>query len=68
MGNAIQVASYHSRKPTSACKCGHTGDGANSSHNDSLALGHGSCRIKDCQCKRFTWSHWLPDFEKLLKE
>jgi len=48
--------------PQSYCKCGHTGDGVGSQHEDQYAPGHGPC--KKCSCKRFTWDEWTPEFAK----
>ncbi len=49
-------------KPTrSICVCTHVGDCPNSDHGDSkLELGHGPCKVKDCNCKRFVWKGFMP--------
>lgn len=51
--------------PMSVCTCGHTGDGRNSQHYDTVALGHGACKI--CTCKKFTWSRWIGLPEKPIE-
>lgn len=49
----------------SICQCGHKGDGDNSEHDGYN--GHGKCNVKGCNCNRFTWKSFIPEFLKLLK-
>lgn len=37
------------------CSCGHR----KSEHNDTLARGHGSCKV--CGCRKFTWVKFIFD-------
>lgn len=58
---------YAKLLPRAICACGHTGDGANSQHEDSTYTpGHGRC--KECNCIQFSWRKWVPEFEDLLKK
>lgn len=41
--------------PQSWCICGHTGDGPNSEHADTVEPGHGKCIHSSCPCSKFTW-------------
>jgi hypothetical protein len=51
--------------PKSVCKCGHTGDGNESSHLGRLVdNGHGKCML--CPCQQFTWKKFLPAFQEFL--
>jgi len=54
----MNLMQYMQIYPMSNCTCGHTGDGANSQHEDLMPGGHGQCKIPDCNCKRFTWASW----------
>jgi hypothetical protein len=45
-------------EPASVCKCGHTGDGPNSQHNNTTEAGHGMCLVDGCECMGFTWDHF----------
>ena len=60
-------------KPKSICTCGHTGDGEDSQHEGQvvgplhLNNGHGSCKVKGCDCQQFTWKEFLPWFEERLQ-
>ena len=47
------IKAFSDHHPKSVCRCGHTGDGGNSAHLDTLQKGHGPCT--DCTCKQFTW-------------
>lgn len=49
--------------PRSRCTCGHVGDGPESNHRDGFQAGHGACIIEGCDCRKFTWDHFLPVFE-----
>lgn len=49
----------------SVCTCGHLGDGPNSQHHDTLAHGHGGCKVKGCKCGKFTWAGWKAEIKKL---
>lgn len=53
-------------KPKSKCTCEHTGDGKNSQHEDGFQNGHGMCR--ECDCPRFTWKAFTPEYESYLNE
>jgi hypothetical protein len=52
--------------PRSFCECGHTGDGPNSQHADSVhgARGHGKCLYRDCPCGKFTWDRFIRPYAK----
>ena len=39
------------------CKCGHL----RSEHNDTLAIGHGDCKV--CECFKFTWTGFIYKIE-----
>lgn len=56
---------YSAENPKSVCQCGHTGDGANSEHDDSLQAGHGACF--ECECVKFTWTKFTPEYDKMMK-
>jgi hypothetical protein len=59
---------YSERAPKSICKCGHTGDGANSQHAGELARGHGSCLAPDCKCEKFSWAGSTEEFTQFLAQ
>ena len=52
----------------SLCACGHTGDKAMQddsavpTDHDGL-IGHGACNRMGCECFKFTWAKFLPEFE-----
>ena len=48
-------------EPKSVCTCGHTGDGPNSQHADSISHGHGRCTVEGCDCEQFTWARFVDD-------
>jgi len=48
----------------SFCECGHTGDGDNSQH--AGLLGHGPCKHPNCNCVKFTWVTFVPEYEKQI--
>lgn len=52
----------------SICKCGHSGDGQDSQHQDACLppFGHGPCRVRRCGCRKFKWAYWMPAFEAAL--
>ena len=52
--------------PKSICVCGHTGDGVDSLHADTLIKGHGACKVPGCDCKRFTWDRWTDTVKDYL--
>jgi hypothetical protein len=55
----------------SVCTCGHLGDGPNSQHLDTMAEGHGPCKVKGCKCNtrgKFTWNGWKPELVKLSED
>lgn len=54
--------------PMSVCRCGHTGDGGNSEHRDSIQRGHGACKVVGCTCRMFTWVKWTDKTESMLKK
>lgn len=54
----------NSNEPRSVCVCGHTGDGFNSEHEDSIVGGHGSCTVEGCDCQQFTWGGFLEEKNK----
>jgi hypothetical protein len=55
-------------KPKSICKCGHTGDGPKSKHEDLRAEdGAGKCKVKGCDCDRFTWKNFTESFAEYIK-
>lgn len=54
------------RSGISICKCGHKGDGSNSEHKNSFSPGHGSCKL--CNCERFTWSSFTPEWIRNVVE
>lgn len=62
----IDTTEYH--LPKSQCSCGHTGDGENSQHADTVQIGHGKCMVRDCECKKFSWFGFLPHFSKWKKK
>lgn len=70
------TAEYGKSAPKSMCVCGHSGDGAHSDHsNDSpvfmrkpVVIGHGRCKMKKCECERFTWKAFTLPFEMALKK
>jgi len=57
-------------EPRSYCACGHTGDGPQSQHapiafahpNALRGEGAGQCTVRDCPCKRFTWTCFRPEY------
>jgi hypothetical protein len=53
--------------PKAICKCGHTGDGAQSQHTGFG--GHGACIFDGgiC-CEKFTWSRWTPEYRRFMEE
>ena len=62
----VDLHEYSKQHPLSLCKCGHTGDGANSQHGDFYQKGHGECTL--CLCSHFHWVGWTPEVENLLAE
>ena len=48
----------------SLCTCGHSGDGKGSVH--AGPIGHGRCEVPNCNCPRFTWRSWTPDYAAAL--
>lgn len=50
----------------SYCTCGHIGDKFNSEHQDTLAGGHGACKL--CDCQRFTWAGFVADKQAHTKQ
>jgi hypothetical protein len=52
--------------PRSVCSCGHTGDGPKSEHKDTFTPGHGACKVRGCNCVRFTWVEFLSVFQDKL--
>jgi len=59
------------RGPKSICQCGHSGDGPDSDHATdkgmmNLAPGHSRCTVPGCDCQRFTWAGFSPEYEKQL--
>lgn len=52
--------------PKSVCLCGHTGDGMESQHEDTMSPGHGPCKL--CECRKFTWAKYLPAGEVAVAE
>ena len=66
-GEEMSGITFHPDCPAkSLCFCGHTGDGIGSDHRDRWQPGHGGCMVKGCDCKQFTWSCFLPSFQRLL--
>lgn len=57
---------YAKKAPKSFCSCGHTGDGANSEHKDTVQAGHGACAASDCDCKKFSWAKYTDMFQRAL--
>ena len=64
--SVVRAQEYTQRAPKSKCRCGHTGDGANSCHANNIEYGHGRCLHPDCDCGQFTWAGWTPEFKALL--
>ena len=54
------------RGAKSICTCGHLGDGENSDHEDSMAHGHGKCKVPGCDCHKFTWERFTDEFQEYL--
>lgn len=51
--------------PKSVCLCA---DGPNSNHAGAgPATGHGYCTVEGCPCVKFTWDHFTPEFEAIVK-
>lgn len=53
--------------PKSLCQCGHSGDGNNSGHHNTMQAGHGSC--KTCisgkrACVKFSYKGPMLAFSK----
>ena len=56
------------QEPRSICKCGHTGDGRNSQHDICARVeGAGMCKVKGCDCSRFTWKNFIDKFVEHMK-
>ncbi len=57
--------------PKSVCSCGHTGDGAGSEHLNTygpdLSPGHGPCLVPGCECRKFTWEDFRPEYLEAKK-
>ncbi len=51
------ILEFTANHPASVCDCGHTGDGGNSQHQDTLQKGHGACL--ECDCAQFSWAGWI---------
>lgn len=68
-GHKAATREYAKRKPMSLCRCGHSGDGANSMHAPipgparALMRGCGPCLATGCGCTRFFWEDWTDDFK-----
>jgi hypothetical protein len=54
--------------PKSVCYCGHTGDGNNSDHANTLSFGHGPCLVIGCLCSQFTWADWTTAAKEIIKQ
>ncbi len=54
-------------KAKSVCSCGHLGDGPSSEHGDTFSHGHGPCMVEGCDCHKFTWVKFTPEFEATIK-
>lgn len=50
--------------PKATCRCGHSGDGLLSAHEDRFEVGHGACKI--CACGQFAWGGWTASFQEAL--
>jgi hypothetical protein len=61
------ASEYKHRAPMSLCRCGHTGDGANSEHAPTFEPGHGLCTAPGCKCEKFTWANFTGAYEAVLK-
>ena len=59
-------AEYGLQSPRSICTCLHTGDGVHSDHGG--LIGHGACKVVGCGCVKFSWSHWLPSYERAMAD
>jgi hypothetical protein len=56
--------------PRSICTCGHSGDGPHSYHEagvKGLADGHGPCIVAGCDCQKFSWKAFTPEFQEALQ-
>lgn len=38
-----------------SCYCSHY----RTDHIDTLAFGHGACEVRECKCRKFTWSKFV---------
>lgn len=52
--------------PKSVCTCGHVGDGPGSAHAATIAPGHGPCIIEGCDCQKFSFARYTPEFERFM--
>lgn len=52
--------------PKSFCQCGHTGDGPNSEHDDTVQAGHGACKASDCDCPKFSWARFTDLYRRIV--
>jgi hypothetical protein len=66
--NLRRAQEYTLKAPKSKCRCGHTGDGANSCHANAVQYGHGRCLHPGCDCGQFTWGGWTKEFEQFVDE
>lgn len=68
----IRTIAHNWEGPKSICYCGHNGDGYPSQHSDhtkgyALIVGHGPCKVRGCECKRFTWEKFTPEFDEATR-
>lgn len=67
MKDQKNIQEWSKYNPKSVCYCGHTGDGGQSQHADNFQHGHGSCLVRGCDCKQFTWAGWTDKTKKALE-
>lgn len=70
MINVEKAKKFAVEHPKSDCTCGHTGDGANSQHEGvgiaGDGVGHGSCKVSVCNCRKFVWFKFTDAFKKAM--
>jgi hypothetical protein len=65
----MKAAQFFSESaPKSICRCGHTGDGANSEHAGLIARGHGRCLAPGCDCEKFSWAGPTEQFKQFMAQ
>ena len=72
ISDRMMAMEYGMQKPRAICFCGHTGDGSNSEHHNSIcghgvgmAAGQGACT--QCGCSEFMWARHTNAFDDALK-